>query len=158
MSFKKMFALAMVAMLTFISVSGVYAQSEGGGDKQKYDGVIAKYDLKEASNIPQGVTPIQVNTPEELEALLQQFSAEESNTHINIVEQPMRPSDDSVTMSTTYGTVTRSCSANAGAATFNTWGDIRVGYSGSFRWDRIGVEHANGIDRCYLRAIYVRCL
>lgn len=129
-----MFALVVVAMLTFVSASGVYAQGEGGDDKQKYDEITAEYDLKETSSIPQGVTPIQVNSPEELEALLQQFSANDSSPHIDIVEPAMRPSGDATTMSTTYGTVTRACTSNAGAATFNTEGDIRVDYSGSFRW------------------------
>ncbi|MCG8347756.1 MAG: hypothetical protein MI924_08255 [Chloroflexales bacterium] len=136
MSFKKVFALVMLLLLVLMPTSDVYAMDRGG--KRGYDEIIAKYGLKIAMGTPQGVSPIKVNSPEELEAVLQQFSIKQLDTHTDIIESPEQPPvPDATTMAenaTTYGTVTRSCSASTGTATFNTWADIRVGYSGSFRW------------------------
>lgn len=54
------------------------------------------------------------------------------------MEKGILPNAPVFPLSTTYVVVTRSCSVNVSLAKFKTWADIRVGYSGSFRWiDRV---------------------
>lgn len=54
--------------------------------------------------------------------------------HATYVEKGTGPNTGISPLSVSYTVVTRSCSVNVSLAKFNTWGDIRVGYDGSFRW------------------------
>ena len=75
--------------------------------------------------------------PDKLKIFLAKIKSQTQNQiHTTYVEKdilsPVSPT------AVTYTVVTRSCSVSVSFAKFNTWGDIRVGYSGSYRWiDRV---------------------
>jgi len=97
--------------------------------------LIEFYKLKPVTSIPDGVTPIQFDTPGELQSFLAQMTAQsQSQVHAIYTEKGILPNAKISPLAVTYAVVTRSCSVNVSLAKFNTWGDIRVGYDGSFRW------------------------
>jgi hypothetical protein len=101
--------------------------------------LIDLYELKTVDVIPEGVTPLRFNTPGELQSFLSKMSNQaRTPIHSTYVEKGILPNAPMSPLSTTYAVVTRSCSVNVSLSKFNTWADIRVGYTGSFRWiDRV---------------------
>lgn len=124
--------------MTFASLQSVSAQGKTP-QQPTYQDLIDLYKLKTVGVIPDGVTPLRFRTPEELQSFLSKVSNQTRTTvHSTYVEKGILPNAPVFPLSTTYAVVTRRCSVNVGLAKFNTWADIRVGYSGSFRWiDRV---------------------
>ncbi|NOK61979.1 MAG: hypothetical protein GFH27_549289n327 [Chloroflexi bacterium AL-W] len=117
-----LFIATMVFVATGISVS---AQSSVS---QEYMELYEKYDLISVSEVPDGIVPIVIESPEQLQKLLQNIGVQN-----NVIERqpflPDIPTTDAQTI------VQRQCTANAGLATFNTWADIVVDFvpGSSFR-------------------------
>ena len=144
--------LSMVLVITFllplfVGVEPVGAnspippdvESERGAYKRLFD----KYGLVDADEVPNGVTPLRVNSPEELEKLLESAPVgkpsviQEAMTveEIALLADKVYNSEKSSNIRATYTTIRRECTVPVGLATFYTAADIRVGvYGTSYAW------------------------
>ncbi len=136
MKLKTLLIWLIVLMLLVQTEGIVSAQGNTPPSPVFWDDVVKQYGLKSVDVIPSGVTPVAFTSPKQLEAFLAKLSRQSQvSPHINYLE---REDSSLLPMTTTYAVVTRRCSVNVSLAKFNTWADIRVGYSGSFRWiDRV---------------------
>lgn len=129
-------------IITLLFVTQGIAQAQGiPPGSLTYKDVIDLYGLKPVDSVSPGIVPLQFASPEELARFLGEVS-NRSHVHPHIsYEDRVEKSNLAIGQqsaynptSVSYGVVTRSCSVTPCFATFNTWADIRVGYSGSFRW------------------------
>ncbi len=133
--------LMVTLVLTFIitsSTSTLAAQSSEK-EREKYNQVMEEYGLKMVEEIPDGVTPIEVSSPEELDALFRKIEDDLRNSTSTVSEAiEDTPLEQPETRATAYTTVNRNCSVALGGLTnpyFNTYGTIRVGtVDSSWRW------------------------
>lgn len=133
MKLKTLLIWLIVLMLLVQTYGIVSAQGTTPPSPVSWDDVVKQYGLKPVDVVPSGVTPMTFRSPTQLEAFLAKLSRQSQvSPHINYLEQ--EDLSLPLPMTTTYAVVTRSCSVNVSLAKFNTWADIRVGYSGSFRW------------------------
>ena len=91
-----------------------------------------EFGLVEVTIIPEGITPLVFDSVEELENfLVESEKAAKPSQHTTYIEyNPKKPQPG--VKSVSYTVVTRSCSSIIAVGTkFNTWADIRVGFSGS---------------------------
>lgn len=102
-------------------------------EKQQYEKVNQEYGLKSVLIIPEGIEPIKVNSPEELENYIIKLQKQPTITTVQD-EKSEQPSGDPTRAGNTYNTIRRSCSVSAGAPTVYVTADIRVGLNGSARW------------------------
>lgn len=137
----KVLTLLISAALFITTTAGVSAQSD---DQLEYERLYEKYNLVPASEVPEGIQPIVINSPEELEKLLQNIGKQN-----NVVERHS-PTLNEVSLNSDYVRVERHCTSNAGTSTFNTWADIIVRFDPgtSVRWiesatTRVGLSGAN---------------
>ncbi|KAB8143122.1 hypothetical protein F8S13_12875 [Chloroflexia bacterium SDU3-3] len=129
MGFKKTFFMLVALMCALAPFQGAYAE----GGEGSYQEVIDSYGMQVVQAAPPGITPLRVHSPAQLAALAKGLARGARGSHTRYAEPATRKPGGTVA-ATSYGLVTRSCAANAGAATFSTTADINVGYSGSFRW------------------------
>lgn len=132
MKLKSLFVWLIVLML-FAQTQGIAsAQGPTLPSPSSWDDVVKRYGLKSVDVVPAGVTPMAFTSPAHLDAFLSNLKRQSQvSPHVNYFE---REDLNLLPMSVTYAVVTRSCSVTVGLAKFNTWADIRVGHSGSFRW------------------------
>ncbi len=134
MKIKTLLVVLLIVSITFVPLQSVSAQGKTP-PQPTFQDLINLYELKPVSVIPDGVTPLRFETPGELQSFLSRMSNQtRMPVHSTYVEKEILPNAPILPLSTTYAVVTRSCSVNVSLAKFNTWADIRVGYSGSFRW------------------------
>lgn len=133
MKLKTLFVWLIVLTLLVQTQGIVNAQGTTPPSPVSWDDVVKRYGLKPVNVVPAGVTPMAFTSPTQLDAFLSNLSHQSRTSHhINYFER-----EDlklSLPMAVTYAVVTRSCSVGLTLAKFNTWADILVGYSGSFRW------------------------
>jgi len=101
-----------------------------------YQEIINQFNLISVNYIPEGITPLKFNTPQELERFLISLERSAQKTpHFHFAEERFPQRFLAGTESVTYNVITRSCSVplGYGRASFHTWGDIRVGSLGSLR-------------------------
>lgn len=133
MKLKTLFVWLIVLMLLVQTQGIVSAQGTTPPSPVSWDDVVKRYGLKPVDVVPAGVTPMAFASPTQLDAFLSKLSHQSRiSHHINYFER--EDLSLPLPMAVTYAVVTRSCSVNVSLAKFNTWADIRVGYSGSFRW------------------------
>lgn len=133
MKTKILFVILLIASLAFAPLQKVSAQ----GKTPTFQDIIDLYQLKSVDEIPEGVTPLQFDTPGELQSFLSKIKSQTRNSsHVTYLDNGISPNASISPLSTYYAVVTRSCSVDVGApiTKFNTWADIRVGVDGSFRW------------------------
>ncbi|GAP08993.1 hypothetical protein BECAL_00126 [Bellilinea caldifistulae] len=132
--------ISLLIILTLFGQGSMLSQeSQGTFDKSgiSYEEIINRFNLTSVDYIPVGITPLKFKSPEELEKFLTFFkNSTQKTTHIYFSGEYFPERFLVGTESITYNVITRSCSVplGYGIARFNTWGDIRVGSSGSFRW------------------------
>jgi len=126
--------LLMASIITFAPLQSVSAQGTTP-PQPTFQDLIDLYELKTVDVIPDGLTPLRFETPGELQGFLSRIRNQaQTPVHYVYVEKGILSNTPILPLSTTYAVITRSCSVNVSLAKFNTWADIRVRYSGSFRW------------------------
>lgn len=130
-----------IAILLMLSILGAskpqIGKAQSDSPSKELIELSKKYGLIDVDFVPEGIKPISFTKIDELEKFLSAIHSETSiSSHVVLREKPQFNILAIQPNSTSYSVVTRSCSTNVGygIAKFNTWADIKVGYSGSFRW------------------------
>ncbi|MEN6570925.1 MAG: hypothetical protein ABFD24_03690 [Anaerolineaceae bacterium] len=118
----------------FTSPQTVFGKSSDSGTKS-FDDIIQLYGLRDAVNIPPEIKPLQFSSPKDLESFLISMQRSKNSAPHFVLRETAKKDSNFSPMTTSYGIVTKNCSVSVALGTyFNTWGDIRVATSGSFRW------------------------
>jgi hypothetical protein len=139
--FRSLSTILLALILTLISSQIVFAQGPLPPERESFQKVIQEYGLTSVpdNEVPPDVIPLQFDDPENLELFLTNLnSATAEIQNFDFIESATSPAlySPDTARSTYYVVVTRKCSTSLGygIAKFNTWADIKVGVSGSFRW------------------------
>lgn len=119
-------------MLFVVFGNPVTANAQGNSPSKELEALSNKFGLVEVTKIPEGITPLVFDSVEDLENfLVETEKAAKPSQHTTYIEyNPKKPQPGVESVS--YTVVTRSCSSTVAVGTqFNTWADIRVGFSGS---------------------------
>lgn len=129
-------------ILLFVSASSWNLALAWESPSAAYDEIAQRYNLRQVSRVPSGITPIEVNSPAEFEAYLKRWKT--SNYAVHTIYRPssqdvgflqmIMEGHTATTANVATHIVTRSCSVPFTPATFNVWADIEVKSTGSFRW------------------------
>lgn len=113
-------------------------------EHQAYQRLFEQYDLVDIDKVPEGITPVVINSPADLERLMRSGSENQNNDvwdqmsvkEITIfTDQLVSKSLPGAATRTSYTTLRRECTVPVGFATFYTAADIRVGvYGTSYAW------------------------
>ena len=116
------------------------ADPRSQGPQEQYQELFERYGIVEAKEIPPEITPLRVNSPEELENLIATFlngkrvDVSDRFCVDSLVDEGVLPAGVALD-GVQYITVRRECTQNMGTATFYTTADIRIGvYNSSYRW------------------------
>lgn len=132
----KVFLLGlMLVLIVFTTISSnVSAQDLTEDDKKAYFAIIEKYNLKIVDEIPTGIEPKAISSPEELEKFAQYIQSLDHKTTVSTVSE-VDTNDINNPNGTNYNTFVRTCSISVGNASVNVTSRIRVGaYNSSYRW------------------------
>jgi len=110
-----------------------------GPQEDEYQELFERYGIVAAEEIPNGITPLVVNSPAQLEKLIASFR---NGKRVDVSDQACTEQviDEGVLSSqvlngVSYYIVRRECTQNTGFSTFHTWADIRIGvYGSSYAW------------------------
>jgi len=107
-------------------------KAQGNGPSMELEALSNEYGLFEVAEVPEGITPLVFDSIQDLEEFLIELekTVNSSQHHACVENGPKQPQLG--IESVTYTVVTRRCSTTVAVGTqFNTWADIRVGFSGS---------------------------
>ena len=110
------------------------------GPQEQYQELFERYGIVEVKEVPLGIIPSRVNSPEELEKLIATFlngkrvDMSDQFCVDSLVDEGVLPAGVALN-GVQYISVRRECTESVGTATFYTTADIRIGiYNSSYRW------------------------